>query len=281
MESTTSKTATKRGTPKKRWKPDFDNFSIPVLVEHVRQIRKCDKSFKRARFGYAASAMNAIFNTNFSVENVENHYMTLKGRYMEIKKARDLSGVGWDDKNKVIILDPIVAFMYTEAHSSAKQFINEPIEKYEALRIICGDDNATGSYAASLFSDFTDKTENEEGDNDNGELDSVDLASDKEGNNGDSTPIGSSNLATSSTVRSQSNSKGPRSPSMMSDLLTIVDKMANAIQNPTYWIEILYERFMGVEGFTKHELVAVFDYLQSRETEARGFLVRDIELHQD
>lgn len=114
MESTTSKTATKRGTPKKRWKPDFDNFSIPVLVEHVRQIRKCDKSFKRARFGYAASAMNARFNTNFSVENVENHYMTLKGRYMEIKKARDLSGVGWDDKNKVIILDPIVAFMYTE-----------------------------------------------------------------------------------------------------------------------------------------------------------------------
>ncbi|XP_039133563.1 uncharacterized protein LOC120270578 isoform X2 [Dioscorea cayenensis subsp. rotundata] len=181
MEGGTSKAATKRGTPNKRWKPDFDNVLIPVLVEQVRQGLKCDKSFKRAAFGHAASAVNARFNTNFTPENVENHYRTLKVRYMEIKKARDLSGADWDDKNKVIILDPLVAFTYTEAHPGAKPFINKPIENYEGLRIICGEDSATGSYAASLFLDFADKSENEGTDNDNGESDPVDIASDVEG----------------------------------------------------------------------------------------------------
>ncbi|XP_039143525.1 uncharacterized protein LOC120280675 isoform X1 [Dioscorea cayenensis subsp. rotundata] len=247
MEGGTSKAATKRGTPNKHWKPDFDNVLIPVLVEQVRQGLKCDKSFKRAAFGHAASAVNARFNTNFTPENVENHYRTLKVRYMEIKKARDLSGAGWDDENKVIILNPLVAFKYTEAHPGAKPFINKPIENYEGLRIIFGEDSATGSYAASLFSDFADKSENEGTDNDNGEPDPIDIASDEEGNNGNSTPVGS-NPAPSSRVRSQRNSKGPKSPSMMGDVLKVVDKMANAIQNPTHWTEILYERVMGVEG---------------------------------
>ena len=66
-----SKAATsKRGTPNKHWKPNFDNFLIPVLVKQARKDFKLNKSIKWATFVHVASAMNAKFNTNFSVENV-------------------------------------------------------------------------------------------------------------------------------------------------------------------------------------------------------------------
>lgn len=90
----------KRGTPNKRWKAEFDNFLIPVLVEQANKGLKCDKSFKRVAFAHAASAVNTKFNTDFTAENVENHYRTLKARYVEIKKARDLSGVDGTTKRK-------------------------------------------------------------------------------------------------------------------------------------------------------------------------------------
>lgn len=48
-----------------------------------------------------------------------------------------------------------------------KPFINKPIENYEGLSVICGEDNATGSYAASLYSEFGDNPEIEESNNDN------------------------------------------------------------------------------------------------------------------
>ncbi|XP_039119012.1 uncharacterized protein LOC120255182 [Dioscorea cayenensis subsp. rotundata] len=118
----------KCGTPNKRWKAEFDNFLIPLLVEQANKGLKCDKSFKRVAFAHAASAMNTKFNTNFIVENVENHYQILKSRYVEIKKARDLSGAGWDDEPKMIILNLIVAFTYTEKNVGDEDNENENSE---------------------------------------------------------------------------------------------------------------------------------------------------------
>ena len=35
-------------------------------------------------------------------------------------------------------------FVESQAHPAARLFINKPIENYKGLRIICGEDNATG-----------------------------------------------------------------------------------------------------------------------------------------
>lgn len=64
----------KHGTPNKRWKVDFDNFLIPILVEKARKSLKCDKSFKQTTFAHAVIAVNARFITNFYAKNIENHY---------------------------------------------------------------------------------------------------------------------------------------------------------------------------------------------------------------
>ncbi|XP_039130813.1 uncharacterized protein LOC120267181 [Dioscorea cayenensis subsp. rotundata] len=263
----------------KRWKTEFDNFLIPVLVEQANKGLKCDKSFKRVAFAHAASAVNTKFNTDFTAENIENHYRTLKARYVEIKKARDLSGAGWDDETKMITLDPIVVFTYTEAHPAAKAFINKPIENYEGLRIICGEDSATGSHATSLYSDFGEKTigdKNNENENSDSPVDQPNSDDDGAGN---SAPPIARSPATSSTMRSQ-RTKGSKDIPMMADLVTVVGEMAAAIRNPTHWSETLYSRVMEVEGFTEHVLEDVFDYLQERETEARKFMVKRLEMRE-
>ena len=84
------------------------------MADQDNQGLKCDKAFKQVAFTHVATTVNAKFSTSFTPENVENHYRTLKALYNEIRKIRDLSGAGWEDENKLITLDPIVAFTYTE-----------------------------------------------------------------------------------------------------------------------------------------------------------------------
>ncbi|KAM0938663.1 putative Myb/SANT-like domain-containing protein [Dioscorea sansibarensis] len=77
--------ADKRGTPNKRWRPEYNNFLIPLLVDQAREGFKCDKSFKRAAFAFTTATVNARFKIDFSPENVENHYRTIKADMLKLK----------------------------------------------------------------------------------------------------------------------------------------------------------------------------------------------------
>ncbi|KAH7690398.1 Myb/SANT-like domain-containing protein [Dioscorea alata] len=224
---------------------------------------KCDKSFKRVVFSHEASAVNEKFGTDFTTENVENHYRTLKARYVEIKKATELSGAGWDDENKMITFDPIVAYTYTEAYPAAKPFINKPIDNYEGLKIICGDDNATGSYATSLYSDSGEKYGSEDNENYNNESPTDQPNSEGDGD-GNSAPHVPSSPASSSMFRVQWAKRGNN----------------NSMMCPTPWAEILYGKVKELEGFNEQSLKDVFDHLHEKENEGRRFLVKRIEMRQ-
>ncbi|XP_039141232.1 uncharacterized protein LOC120278518 [Dioscorea cayenensis subsp. rotundata] len=267
-KSSSRASGSKRRTPNKRWKAEFDRFLIPLLVDQVRKGLKCDKLFERAGFAFVAVAVNSRFKTEFNAKN--------------IKKVRDLSGAGWDDATKTITLDPLVALAYVEAHPATKPVINKPIEHYEELRLICGEDNATGSYATSMFDDFGDKSDHGGNNMDNFDESPVDQPSDDDADaDANSAPPVVSSPATSSTPRSQRSSRGSKNPSMMGDLIIMVGEMASAIKNPTHWSETLYAKVMEVDGFHKKKLVDAFYYLQLREVEARGFMVKDMELRKD
>lgn len=64
----TSKSGTsKHNTPNKRWKVEYDNFLVPLLVEKATKGHKCDKSFKRVAFSYVALTINVRFSTTRSL----------------------------------------------------------------------------------------------------------------------------------------------------------------------------------------------------------------------
>ncbi|KAH7655837.1 hypothetical protein IHE45_18G039100 [Dioscorea alata] len=163
-----------------------------------------------------------------------------------------------------------------------KPFINKPIEHYEALRIICGEDSATAGYATSVFAELGDNSEHEGNNMENFDDGPVEHPSNDDADANSAPPVVSS-PATSATPRptSQYSSKGSKNPSMMGDLIVVVVEMAAAIKNPTHWTESLYAKVMEVPGFDKKELVQVFDFLQFREIEARGFIVKEIELRKE
>ncbi|KAH7686092.1 hypothetical protein IHE45_04G081400 [Dioscorea alata] len=166
-----------------------------------------------------------------------------------------------------------------QAHPAAKPFINKPIENYEGLKIICGDDTATGSYATSLYSDFGEKYGSEDNENDNespNEQPNEQPNSEGDGD-GNSVPHVPSSPATSSTFRAQ-RAKGAKNNSMMSELVNVVGEMAAAIKCPTHWSETLYAKVMELEGFSEQSLEEVFDYLHEKENEGRRFLVKRIDM---
>ncbi|XP_039141264.1 uncharacterized protein LOC120278583 [Dioscorea cayenensis subsp. rotundata] len=207
--SSSKASGSKRGTPNKQWKVEYDSFLIPLLQEQVQKGLKCDISFKRAAFVFAVVAVNSRFNTEFSAEN---------------------------------------------AHPAAKAFINKPIEHYEAFRVICGEDNAIGMYAMSVFADLGDNSEHEGNNNNNFDEELVEQPSDDDADANFAPPVVSI-PATSSTPRSQRSRRGSKNPSMMGDLIVVVGEMASTIKNPTHWIESLYAKVMEVDGFEKKELV--------------------------
>ncbi|XP_039120400.1 uncharacterized protein LOC120256804 [Dioscorea cayenensis subsp. rotundata] len=184
----------RRGTHNKCWKTEYDDFLIPVLVEQVKKGMKCDKTFKKPAFVYAASAVNARFKIDYTVDNVENHYRTLKARFCEIKKAKGLSGVGWNNAEKIITLPAEVYQTYTEAHSATIPFINKPLTNYDGLCIICGDDNATGSYATSMFANIEERLEEEKMELE-GEPNEIPVNNEDNGDQNISPPVHSSSLS--------------------------------------------------------------------------------------
>jgi len=150
------------------------------------------------------------------------------------------------------------------------------------LRVICGEDSATGAYATSVFADLGDNSEHEGNNMENFDDGPVEQQSDDDAD-ANSAPHVVSSPATSTAPRSalQRSSRGSKNPSMMGDLIVVVGEMAAAIKNPTHWTETLYAKVMEVPGFVKKELVQVFDFLQFREIEARGFIVKEIELRKE
>lgn len=158
-----------------------------------------------------------------------------------------------------------------------KAFINKPIENYEGLRVVCDEVNATGSYAASVYSDFGERSENEEFNMDNIESVPVNVSDEEPDMN--STPAILNCPAMSSTIRSVRLARDENT--RMVDQISVMNRMLAALQNSTHWYEILYARVMEVDGFNCKVLVEVFDYLQEWESIAHGFMARDVDLRKD
>ncbi|OAY77491.1 hypothetical protein ACMD2_25623, partial [Ananas comosus] len=254
-------TASKRGTQNKRWSSIIDDFLIPFLVEQAQEGLRVDKGFKRQAYVAAAKAVNERFNTSFDPCNVENHMRTLRTRYNEIKKCRDLSGTGWNEEQKVITLDGPAYHSYVQAHPRALEFLNRPIKHYDALYIICCDyhpktnDNQVEEGRCVYGGGDKDQAESNQGE-------------------GSELPVNDG--------PSSSSSKGGAKRARISDdyylsqLVTIVGALAEAIKKSTvHWSQNLYEKIEEIEGYNDKVIESAFDYLYEDEKRARLFMAKN------
>lgn len=141
---------------------------------------------------------------------------------------------------------------------------------YEELVVICGDDQATGSFSRTVADSVVDV---------------------------DSTSVDAVNEETSETPppprsvedHSTSSEQVKRGRKRRRDLDSKIDLLANKIgdlasaisrsRNRDISFE-LYEEVMKCTGYDKSELVKAFDFLLANEIQARSFLARDDALRQ-
>ncbi|KAH7650984.1 hypothetical protein IHE45_20G027500 [Dioscorea alata] len=54
----------------------------------------------------------------------------------------------------MLVLEDETYRTYVEGHPKAKEYLNKPIPLFEELRLVAGDDHATGDYARSIYDQF-------------------------------------------------------------------------------------------------------------------------------
>lgn len=98
------KKSTARPSGTKRWTPAESRYFIRFMANQVEQGLKVDKGFKPQAIQGAIRAMKDMFGVLVTEGNVGNHLRTIRKRWARIKKLKDMSGVGWDNNLKVIIM---------------------------------------------------------------------------------------------------------------------------------------------------------------------------------
>ncbi|KAH7691710.1 Myb/SANT-like domain-containing protein [Dioscorea alata] len=94
-----------------------------------------------------ARAVSARFNLTVSDTHVNNRLRHVRKIWLIIKKIKSLSGVSWDDVEKKIVMGEEEYQIYIQAHPGEEIYINKPIQDYDEMAIVCGNDQATGSFA--------------------------------------------------------------------------------------------------------------------------------------
>ncbi|KAK1310360.1 hypothetical protein QJS10_CPA08g01087 [Acorus calamus] len=239
--------------------------SKKFLVEQAEKGVIIDKTFKRPTFIATARAVSEKFNLLCSDSNVENHLRTLKTKYSQIKRLKNMSGIGWNDTLKMITMDDDTYNEYVQALPKDEPYLNKPIEMYDEMIIICGDDQATGSFARAVSEPVVD----------------VDARSNFGANNDESEEMKDKTKENDNASNGITKGGRKRSRNIESKFDMLIDKVGDldsAIaksRNRDISIE-LYNAVIKCEGYDESQLVGAFEYLLGNDISARSFLVRSL-----
>ncbi|CAN0899872.1 hypothetical protein LINGRAHAP2_LOCUS20520 [Linum grandiflorum] len=75
--------------------------------------------------------------------NIVSRCKTLKSKFLAIQELRGLSGFGWDEKNKMVLLDDHVFTKYVEGHKNCAKMNRYPFTCYDGLEYVLGNGLAT------------------------------------------------------------------------------------------------------------------------------------------
>uniref|UniRef100_A0A1D1YDQ9 Peptide deformylase 1 n=1 Tax=Anthurium amnicola TaxID=1678845 RepID=A0A1D1YDQ9_9ARAE len=270
--------ASKKGTPNFRWTHVMSQFLVTFLVEQARAGFKVGKSFKRPALVAAAKAISEKFNVLVTESHVENRMRTLKNRFAQIQKLREMSDVEWDDDDKKVIMDPRRCAEHVVANPKDEPFVNKTIDFYEEMCIICGDYQATKGFVKGLTDEISDEAllmicdntvptlHNLKGTEDDDMVESTKPTPTK----------GASSTSTEKLKHCGGKRKRDSTVQMIQELASKIGELAAAIRNNQgqQMANDLYKAVMKCEGYSEDSLELAFDYLMEHETWARSFMAK-------
>ncbi|XP_010908360.1 uncharacterized protein [Elaeis guineensis] len=145
-QQTSPSSGSQQTCKKFKWKSEMSKFLLRFLVDQVAVGMKVDMSFKRNALVAAAEAVSQKFKIKCDETDVEKRLKTLKTRWNKIQRLKCLSGASWDPVARMISLGTSAYQDHVRAHPRDACLLNNPIDNYDELAIICGDDQANGKF---------------------------------------------------------------------------------------------------------------------------------------
>nr|CAD1838646.1 unnamed protein product [Ananas comosus var. bracteatus] len=239
----------KQGTKNFKWTNEMSDFLIEFLVHQASIGMKVDKSFKRPAFVAAARAMSSKFQVSCNWTKVENRLRTFKTKWSRITQLKSLNGASWDPVSKTISLGEGSYQDFIRAHPKDICYLNCPIQHYDELVIICGDDQATGEFASD---------------------DPNNINLDEEDNNDDVTKSG---IGTTSKAKKQKHSD--------SEFLLLVEKIGE-LADSMKDAKIMHEKEIWSSikscNIPEHVGIAAYEYFLRNKIAGKFFVVRSPEM---
>ncbi|OEL18347.1 hypothetical protein BAE44_0020634 [Dichanthelium oligosanthes] len=250
------------------WTGAMSSFVLSHLAGIVANGNKTSSGFKKVHFNQCACAVNDMFNTSRTGDQIKNHLNAWQRRYQKINRLRNLSAANFDEENFIITLDAEHYSDYIKDHKNDADFLNKPLEHFGEMATIFGNSMATGKYAKGS----SDPLGMEQGgDTEEGE--------DVRANDGLSTA--DDNRASSSASRpKKAKTVDNEEDSLICVLKYVGDKLSVAIEKiaaptpPAAENDVpadLFETLTSVPGFEDTHISAYYAYLVANPHIARAF----------
>ncbi|KAH7655530.1 hypothetical protein IHE45_18G017700 [Dioscorea alata] len=194
-----------------------------------------------------------------------------------------MSGMGWDDNLKMIVMGEAEYIEYIKIHTQDEPYLNKPIEDYDLLEAICGNDQATGHRSIPSGSRIGAQMDYNTEPEAFPQAQHFDNMSFEEAYGyGDGSPHSQGNISepvsTTSPLRRKKR-KGKHKANDPDDAIrelstTIKDAFASirSSQSVSFAVEIQYECMKLTHyGYSIEQTLMVYEHLMANDTHARTF----------
>ncbi|CAN0866382.1 hypothetical protein LINGRAHAP2_LOCUS9257 [Linum grandiflorum] len=142
--------STEEGRKNFTWNQELDQLLVRFMIEMVEQRKVDDKGNFVAGAYKEIELMMEDAKPGCGVKwdpNILSRCKTLKNKFLAIQELRGLSGSGWDEKNKMVLLDDHVFAEYVKGHKNCAKMNRYPFALYDGLEYVFGKGRATGTKA--------------------------------------------------------------------------------------------------------------------------------------
>ncbi|KAB1225407.1 hypothetical protein CJ030_MR1G019289 [Morella rubra] len=134
-----------------RWSKPMRHLLLEILSDEARKGNKMSSTFKPESRARVARAISERFGVECYPNHVKNHLRTVKSVRNTIEAIRNSKrGFGWDENSKMITCERNKHVEEVKAHPNHDKYLNKPIEMYDEMALVAGNDMGIRSSSKPL-----------------------------------------------------------------------------------------------------------------------------------
>ena len=111
------------GEPSAQWNNIIYSNFIDILINEVNEFKNTEGGgFKSQQWNRMTTLFNYNTGLNFTSQQLQNKYKSMKNNWRIWKDIENNSGFGWDEKNQLFTSSDEVWSSYIASHPAAKPF---------------------------------------------------------------------------------------------------------------------------------------------------------------